>query len=167
MYIVIKSAYLPEFGPGRQFGSHQATASCARAQVQKVEGFGEGEVAALEQMRDSVRVVAQDGEAVNYEADFLQHHDLAGQRLGHFLAFEMIWADGRAVEHGIELGEKLLLSTAVVDTGFLSLAVGRPLAPAPWWQEWYRAGARCKVRKEVMPGAMCGIIGRNRNICKH
>ena len=110
--------------------------------MQQVEGFGEGEVATFGQMQDDVRVVGQDCETVHHKAGFFQHHDLAGHHLVHFLAFEIIWADGRAVEHGIELGEKLLLSTVVVDIGFLSLAVGRPLAPAPWRQEWYRAGAR-------------------------
>ena len=73
-------------------------------------------------MQHDVRVVAQEGEAVNHKAGFFQHHDFAGQHLGHSLAFEIIWADGRAVEHSIEFNEKLLLGTSVVGTGFLSLA---------------------------------------------
>ena len=73
-------------------------------------------------MQHDVRVVGQDCETVHHKAGFFQHHDLAGHHLCHFLAFEIIWVDGHAVEHSIKLGEKLLLGATVVGTGFLSLA---------------------------------------------
>lgn len=67
-------------------------------------------------------MVGQDGEAVDAEAGLLQHHDFAGQHLGQLLIFEVSRANGRAVEHGVEPGEKLLLGAALVGAGLLGFA---------------------------------------------